>query len=159
MVTCPSLHERQPLLTTGGAVAVKFGNDLELPQAVARAAKHAQDDVIGAGFIQRGELVVDFLGRADQCAGNVGRTGFGVGEDVRTAGLVRCLRHVDRPLPHRVGALDRVLLVLLVLGDVEFARKTDFHRIVGTANGLQFRLEEFEPLLDDPVRQTGRAGG
>jgi hypothetical protein len=44
--------------------------------------------------------------------------------------------------------LDRVLLVLLVLGDVEFARDTDFHWIIGAANGLQFSLEEFEPVLD-----------
>src|SRR6202012_3204866 len=47
-----------------------------------------------------------------------------------------------------VEVLDRVLLVLLVLGDVELARDTDFHWIVGTANRLQFRLEEFEPVPD-----------
>ena len=45
----------KPLPTTDGAVAVEFGNDLvgEPPQAVARATQHAQDDVLGAGFIQR----------------------------------------------------------------------------------------------------------
>lgn len=123
---CPSLHERQPLPRTDDA----------------------QDDVLGAGFIQRDELVVDFLGRADQRAGHVGRAGLGIGEDVRTAGLVRCLRHIDRPLPHRVEAVDRVFPVLLVLRDVEVARDADFHWIVGAANGPQFRPEEFDPLLD-----------
>jgi hypothetical protein len=60
---CPSLHERQPLPRTDDA----------------------QDDVLDAGFIQRDELVVDSLGRADQRAGHVGRAGLGIGEDVRTA--------------------------------------------------------------------------
>jgi hypothetical protein len=46
----PSSHERQPLPTTDGAVTVEFGNELvgELRQAVARTAKHAEDDVLDA---------------------------------------------------------------------------------------------------------------
>ena len=46
----------------GGAIAVEFGNDLvgELTQGVPRAANHAQDDIPGASFIHRDELVADF---------------------------------------------------------------------------------------------------
>jgi len=40
------------------------------------------------------------------------------------------------------------LPVLLVLRDVEVACDADFHWIVGAANGLRLRPEEFDPLLD-----------